>query len=550
MGVDGDDTAAAGRRDRADLLCERLGRGDATAAELDEAARLLRPLREAREFGRLCYLAEQVCRWRGDDMLARVLYAQGLIESRQLVAAVHFLEGAKCRVPADHPQWDELQGLLGRAWKQIFVDGAQADTAHRRRFLMSAMEAYAAPFERDPAKQFWQGVNLAALAMAARHHGIALEAQSPETYAAQTLVALDTVLEGDRDHWWHATRAEALLGIGEWKAAESSLRAYLDHGDTTAFSVAATLRQFRELWQFQKEDRGARLLQMLEATLVRWPKPGAALQFSAEHVQAMRELKPAKDDETLQRVVGPGGFETVEWYQTGLQCAASVAAVKERLGLRVGTGFAVRAGDFGIKPSADTLLLTNHHVLNSAGLGGRTDFGNVEIVFSAAKDSPKFGVVEVVAESPHDTGLDFALLRLSSNDLLPAPLSLCRAVDMPAERRRVYVIGYPLGDVLQFSLHNNELLDHECDPCGRPPMPARRRLQYSASTEQGNSGSPVFNDQWECIALHHAGARRDARADAFGLPALNGGNRRVEANQGIWIGSIVDHVARLALRLS
>lgn len=550
MGTDADDTAAAGRRDRADLLCERLGRGDATAAELDEAAGLLKPLREAREFGRLCNLAEQVCRWREEDMLARVLYAQGLIESRQLAAAVHFLEGAKCRVPADHPQWAEIQGLLGRAWKQTFVDGARADSAHRRRFLMSAMDAYAAPFERDPGKQFWQGVNLAALAMAARHHGIALDIQGPEVYAAQTLAALDKVPEWDRDHWWHATRAEALLGTGEWKTAESSLRAYLVHRDTTAFAVAATLRQFRELWQFQKEVRGARLLQMLEATLVRWPKPGVALQFSTEHVQAMRELKPAKDDETLQRVVGPKGFETLEWYRTGLQCAATVAAVKERLGLRRGTGFAVRAGDFGIEPHAATLLLTNHHVLNSAGLGGRTDFGNVEIVFSAAKDSPKFSVVKVIAESPPDTGLDFALLQLRGDDMPPAPLSLCRAVGMPAERPRVYVIGYPLGDVLQFSLQNNELLDHECDPYGRPPIPARRRLQYSASTDLGSSGSPVFNDQWECIALHHAGARRDARADAFGLPALNGGNRRVEANQGIWIGSIVDHVSRLALRLS
>lgn len=542
------ETAAAERRERADLLCQSLASGAATREERDEAAALLGPLRDAREFTRLCAVAEQVCRWREDDMRARVLYAQGLIETRQLIAAVHFLEGAKAGLPADHPQRPEIEGLLGRAWKQTYVDSANADDARRQRFLQRAVAAYAAPFSRDPANQFWHGINLAALAMAARRHGLAIDAEAPEAYALRTLGALDGLPDSRRDHWWAATRAEALLGLGRWEEAETALRAYLGDGRTTAFAVAATLRQFRELWQFQQQPRGARLMQMLEATLVRWPTPGTALQVSGEHVQAMRSVQP-QDDGMLQRVVGPQGFATLDWYLKGLERAAGVAAIKERLGLRQGTGFAVRAGDFGIEPPDATLLLTNHHVLNSAGLGGRRDFGNVEIVFSAAKGSPVVGVAGVVAESPTEIGLDFALLQLRGAATLPAPIRPCLSIDEPSRRQRVYVIGYPLGDVLQFSLQNNELLDHECEPHGRPPMPTRRRVQYSASTEQGNSGSPVFNEYWECIALHHAGARREARADTFGLPALNGGNRRVEANQGIWIGSIVEHVKQLQRRL-
>jgi len=31
------------------------------------------------------------------------------------------------------------------------------------------------------------------------------------------------------------------------------------------------------------------------------------------------------------------------------------------------------------------------------------------------------------------------------------------------------------------------------------------RLQYTTDTLPGSSGSPVFNDAWEVIALHHAG---------------------------------------------
>ncbi|BBD63609.1 hypothetical protein NIES2109_64840 (plasmid) [Nostoc sp. HK-01] len=30
-------------------------------------------------------------------------------------------------------------------------------------------------------------------------------------------------------------------------------------------------------------------------------------------------------------------------------------------------------------------------------------------------------------------------------------------------------------------------------------------VQYVTSTLQGSSGSPVFNDAWDVVALHHAG---------------------------------------------
>jgi V8-like Glu-specific endopeptidase len=30
-------------------------------------------------------------------------------------------------------------------------------------------------------------------------------------------------------------------------------------------------------------------------------------------------------------------------------------------------------------------------------------------------------------------------------------------------------------------------------------------VQYTTDTLPGSSGSPVFNDNWEVVALHHAG---------------------------------------------
>jgi hypothetical protein len=138
---------------------------------------------------------------------------------------------------------------------------------------------------------------------------------------------------------------------------------------------------------------------------------------------------------------------------------------------------------------------------------------------------------------------------------LDGPLSELKKIDLtanipaPKSGARVYVIGYPLGEALQFSLRDNLLLDHECPPTGAPPFEARRRVHYSASTEKGSSGSPVFDEYWDCIALHHAGGKRNPQRGEPGIAPLNNGKIFVDANEGIWIESIRQHVSAQKLRL-
>jgi hypothetical protein len=526
---------------RADRLCEFL-RTRPTAEAVDEAAALLLSLRDLREFDRLCALADLVCRLRKDNAKARRLYAQGLIETGRLAAAADMLEAAKQRYGEGHAEYAEFEGLLGRAYKQLFMDTVDPQDTWASCFIKRSFAEYSAAYARDPARNFWHGINLGALAHVANLRGVALDGQSANAYTSELLAALQTVAPEGRDQWWNATKAEAHAARGEWETSEETLRAYIDDPRTTPFMLAATLRQLRDLWAIQREPRGARLLQMLEAMLMTRPTPGAVLKMGAPHLVEMRTLEP-EDDAQPDRLVGPKGFETLTWYRTGLERAAAVAAITERLGLRFGTGFAVRAEDFGVKPSDEVLLLTNFHVLNSAGLGGRTDFGNVEVVFEAvAAETLRYSVRAVVTESNADNGLDYALLRLAGAIERLRPLPVSRWMAPSDSKTRVYVIGYPLGDVMQFSLQHNTLLDHECEPTGKPPNPNRRRVQYSASTEKGNSGSPVFDRNWDCIALHHAGGKRNPREEQYGIPKLNGLSTAWEANEGIWIGSIQDDV--------
>jgi endonuclease G len=69
----------------------------------------------------------------------------------------------------------------------------------------------------------------------------------------------------------------------------------------------------------------------------------------------------------------------------------------------------------------------------------------------------------------------------------------------------VTIVQHPRGAKKQIALRENRIVD----------VP-ERFLHYSADTEPGSSGSPVFNDQWEIVALHHASVRAPAHTEFGG----------------------------------
>lgn len=57
----------------------------------------------------------------------------------------------------------------------------------------------------------------------------------------------------------------------------------------------------------------------------------------------------------------------------------------------------------------------------------------------------------------------------------------------------VTIVQHPEGQKKQVTLRDNRIVDVFDE-----------FLHYEADTQPGSSGSPVFNDQWELAALHHA----------------------------------------------
>lgn len=516
-------------------------RGGADSALLSTARAQLDALKEQREFRLLGQLAEELRRHEPEDPKLRRLHAQSLIETGRVTAGMDVLTTLARQLRRDHPEWAEARGLLGRAHKQIFFDAEDKTSPAALTALRRAIEHYRAPFEADPVGNSWHGVNLVALLRKARAVGARFGRDlDPDAIARDIAQSLARVPPAARDNWYHATAAEAELALDHWDEAEGHIGAYVQDARTTAFNLGSTLHQFTEVWDLEESERGRGIVDALRARILslgaerpqRPDEPGGVVHLKPEQLQRAATA-PVPAGPQLQAILGPDGPRTYKWWRTGLERARSVASLRLELLGRFGTGFLVRAGDLVPALGDELMVLTNWHVVNPQGLGDAMPPEAVEVSFEADDPEQAYPVSEVVWSSPFDQH-DASLLRLKEPPASIQPLPFARGglPDVSGETKpRVYAIGHPGGRELSFSFADNELLDHEGPPAGKPLNAEVCRLHYRTPTEQGSSGSPIFDSSgWRILALHHAGGRE--------IPRLNGVLGVWDANEGVSIECI------------
>lgn len=217
-------------------------------------------------------------------------------------------------------------------------------------------------------------------------------------------------------------------------------------------------------------------------------------------------------------------FTGVSFFQRGRSAANAVARVAWLTGRPRGSGFMV----------SDRLFLTNNHVIPTPELAAqlRVEFDYELDIHESPIAASTFAFAPQIFFVTDDVrGLDFTLIavgeRLSGARELAAfgycPLS--DASDKHAIGEVVNVVQHPNGRYKEVVLRENRLV-------ARAPQ----ALHYVADTLPGSSGSPVFNNQWQAVALHHwGGPFRDLIDDA---------GQRVprEVNEGIRISSIVQAI--------
>ncbi len=521
-------------RAQAGELCRRLA-GLGEPQDLVQAKALVEELRNAREYGLMGRLAEAVSRLDPKDARNRRLYAQCLIETGMATAAADVLQILARRLPKTDPEHAEATGLLGRVYKQLFFDAGDKTSPGARDALKQAIAMYREPFERDPARNSWHGVNLLALLSRARRLGLRMAPDLVPREVAQAVVAgLRAAPPEHRDEWYLPTLAEASLGLGDWTEVERCIRGYAADENAKAFLVASTLRQFTQVWDLEHADpRGRALVDILTARLAELP--GGKVDLAPAELQRLK-AQPPLDKGQLEAVLGRQGPETYRWWKTGLDRATSVAAVYQRMGDRIGTAFLVRAGDLGRAPANELLVLTNFHVVNQDGVSPGIRPDAAEIVFEAKDPERRHRVERILWTSPPERH-DASLLRLVDPVEGIEPLSLATTLPDLGGNARVYVIGHPRGGALAFSFQDNELLDHEGPPDGKPQIDGVCRLHYRTPTLGGSSGSPVFDASlWEVAALHHKGG-------AMGMPRLNGKEGSYGANEGLALLAMKGEIA-------
>jgi hypothetical protein len=494
------------------LLAELLRRTSEPPTRL--VVQLLAQLRRKRRFACMTMLAEPFIQFGRATPIVKRQYAQALIDSGLLGAAAPLLRELAVEAHGT-PEGAEAQGLLGRTLKQAYVNAARAGQPLPA-LLQGAMDAYANAYIADRARNIWHGINAVAVAERARRDGHQVgSALQAVDVAREILAAVERAEEdnfGVSDPWLAATAMEAHVALGTFDAALDRAMQYATDGLADAFELASTLRQLEEVWQLTDDSEpGSSILPLLRGALL--ARQGSTVTHTPESAPA--EAARVKG---LEKVFGHTGTQTLAWYRNGLERCTAIARIERTDRRGEGTGWLARSGDLFQNGSDEPVLVTNAHVVCDAAtpVPGAFQFDEIVANFQILKHETL--ATGVVWCSPVEQ-FDCTVLRLKDapNVTLPLASRKVRAFKPPP---RMYIIGHPGGRDLELSLQDNHLLD--CDDT---------YLHYRTPTEGGSSGSPVFDETWNVVGLHHKGDT--------GMQRLNGAPGTYDANEAIAVRAIL-----------
>jgi len=189
---------------------------------------------------------------------------------------------------------------------------------------------------------------------------------------------------------------------------------------------------------------------------------------------------------THQQIIGVNNLKQISWIEVGLRAAKNVCRILTPEGF--GTGFLV----------GNDMVMTNNHVIGTANLASKS-----QAEFNYQQD--QFGGFLQAIRYEFDpfsyytnANLDYSLVRIRQDARKP-PLETWGCLRLnanadPTPSEHVIVIQHPNGGYKQIVLTANWVIAVEA------PV-----VHYTTDTMPGSSGSPVFNDSWHVVAIHHAG---------------------------------------------
>ncbi|MEP0885148.1 serine protease [Trichocoleus sp. ST-U3] len=182
-----------------------------------------------------------------------------------------------------------------------------------------------------------------------------------------------------------------------------------------------------------------------------------------------------------EKIIGENTLRDI--YILNLALEASKAVVHLRLPKGAGTGFMV----------APDLLMTNNHVIASREQAEQTEYTfNYQLDINGKECDIQTTQVLPGGAFYTNAELDYTVVSLKDLPSFGSPLILKNK--QVRRDDRVAIIQHPGGHLKKISMQNNFVAYADANV-----------VQYTTSTLPGSSGSPVFDDDFQVIAIHHSG---------------------------------------------
>lgn len=219
-----------------------------------------------------------------------------------------------------------------------------------------------------------------------------------------------------------------------------------------------------------------------------------------------------------QRIIGINNLKQISWIQKGVEVSKCVCRILTPNGY--GTGFLI----------AEKRIMTNNHVIPSPEIASKSfaEFNYQQDINGRYLPTFRLPLLPSDFHTSPQEELDYTIVGFS-DDTVDASLTLGTRefLDLnpnsnPLPSEHVIIIQHPNGGLKQIALTGNQVINSKA-----------QHLFYSTDTMPGSSGSPVFNDLWQVIAIHHA----------YGGIVKGTGDTNHYANEGILLSAIRPHAA-------
>lgn len=212
--------------------------------------------------------------------------------------------------------------------------------------------------------------------------------------------------------------------------------------------------------------------------------------------ERLKEAESVFSTTAKERTLGLNDLVDVNYLTRALRASKAVCRVIIR-----DQNFRERGSASGFKVSP-TLLLTNHHVFQDAETAANSliEFDFELDMQGNPRNTTRF---QLAPERLfiNNEGLDYALVAINPTPVFGSGqlsdygfLQMSNKIGKINRGEFATIIQHPAGQPKQIALRENEVINIEKD-----------QLLYQSDTAPGSSGSPVFNDSWQVVALHTSG---------------------------------------------